>query len=91
MTIAKTSECGRFVRLDELYVDKDVYNALERWSQEQQLQLQDAIQLALCAFNERHEARVLQVQDSAFEWHKRVLPSGAAGGACPTGLAANLK
>lgn len=68
MTTAKTSECGRFVRLDGVYLDRRVYNALVSWSQEQQLQLQDAIQLALCAFNECHEVRVLQVQDTASEW-----------------------
>jgi predicted nucleic acid-binding protein len=63
---AKTSECGRFVRLDGLYLDKSVYATLMRWSQEHQLQPQDAIQLALCAFNERNRSRVLHVQDSAF-------------------------
>lgn len=65
MMTAQPSECGRFVRLDGLYLDRRVYEATSRWSQEQQLQFQDAIQLALCAFNERQEVRVLLLQDSA--------------------------
>lgn len=52
MMPAKVSACGRFVVLDGLYLDRNVFEALVRWAAEHQLRLQDAIQLALCRFRD---------------------------------------
>lgn len=43
------SLCGRFVMLDGLHIDRKVFESLERWAKERGIQIQDAIQLALCA------------------------------------------
>jgi hypothetical protein len=52
MMPAKVSACGRFVVLDGLHLDRELFEALVRWAAERQLRLQDAIQLALCIFRE---------------------------------------
>jgi hypothetical protein len=46
------SECGRFVVFDALHLDRNTVEALGRWAADRGLRIQDAIQLALCAFNE---------------------------------------
>lgn len=46
------SLCGRFVMLDGLHLDRKVFEGLERWAEERGIQLQDAIQLAVCAFGD---------------------------------------
>jgi hypothetical protein len=46
-----TSACGHFVVVDGLHLDRAVVDALSRWSSAHGLQLQDAIQLALCVFD----------------------------------------
>jgi len=38
--------------LDGLHLDRKVFEKLERWAHEREIQLQDAIQLALCAFGD---------------------------------------
>ena len=51
------SLCGRFVMLDGLHLDRKVFEGLERWALERGIQLQDAIQLALCTFGDDALAR----------------------------------
>lgn len=46
------SLCGRFVMLDGVHLDRKVFERLEGWAHERGIQIQDAIQLALCAFND---------------------------------------
>jgi len=52
MQLAKVSTCGRFVVLEGLYLDRIVFEELDQWAGEHGLRAQDAIQLALCAFNQ---------------------------------------
>jgi hypothetical protein len=52
MMLAKVSACGRFVVLDGLHLDRNLFEALTRWASEHELRIQDAIQLALCVFRE---------------------------------------
>jgi hypothetical protein len=53
MTPPSPSACGRFVIIETLYVDRKVFDALARWAAEQGIGIQDAIQIALCSFNEQ--------------------------------------
>jgi hypothetical protein len=46
------SECHRFVVADALHVDREVFETLAEWAAEHDLRVQDAIQLAICAFND---------------------------------------
>ncbi|MBK6514340.1 MAG: hypothetical protein IPG04_09530 [Polyangiaceae bacterium] len=48
----KLSACGRFVVLDDLHIDREVFSALRRWSERRGLRAQDAVQLAIVAFTE---------------------------------------
>jgi hypothetical protein len=48
----KLSACGRFVVLEGLYVDRKVLESLASWGAGHGLPVQDAIQVAICAFNE---------------------------------------
>lgn len=69
MTPWSVSECGRFVVIDGLHVDRNVVEALARWATDHGLRIQDAIQLALCSFNARNGMdasvkAVFRVQDS---------------------------
>lgn len=50
--LTKISSSGRFVVLDGLHVDREVFEALARWAAKHDVHVQDAIQLAICAFNE---------------------------------------
>ena len=53
MAVTNVSECGRFVVVEALHLDRDVFDALARWAADHGLRIQDAIQLAVCAFNDR--------------------------------------
>ncbi len=73
MTPWNVSECGRFVVFEGLHLDRNVVEVLGRWATDRGLGIQDAIQLALCSFNERNAERsnvgrsskkVFRVQDS---------------------------
>lgn len=46
------SACRRFVAIDGLHVDRDLFETLARWAAERDVRIQDALQLALCAFVE---------------------------------------
>jgi len=46
------SVCQRFVVVDGLHVDRAVFAALQAWASERGVSVQDAIQLAICFFNE---------------------------------------
>jgi hypothetical protein len=46
------SECRRFFVADALHLDREVVEALAGWAAERDLRMQDAIQLAICAFND---------------------------------------
>jgi len=59
MQLPKNSPCGRFVVLDGLHLDRVVFEAVATWASERGLHLQDAIQLALCAFNEGSHATAM--------------------------------
>jgi hypothetical protein len=52
MQLPKPSPCGRFIVLDGLHLDRVVFETLARWASKNHLRHQDAIQLAICAFNE---------------------------------------
>jgi hypothetical protein len=52
MQLPKVSQCGRFIVIDGLCLDRGVYETLATWASKNDLRLQDAIQLAICAFNE---------------------------------------
>jgi hypothetical protein len=59
------SECRRFVVADGLHVDREVFETLEAWAAERGLGVQDAIQIALCAFNDNAGSVPLPPGDSA--------------------------
>ena len=65
MAFASVSDGGRFVVIDELHLDREVFEVLARWAADRGLRIQDAVQLALCAFNEGNAARGEVVQPSA--------------------------
>ena len=78
MTPWHVSECGRFVVIDALHLDRTVVETLALWASNRALGIQDAIQLALCSFNERNAERrgvgepsetVFRVQDSCVPVH----------------------
>lgn len=48
MTSTSVSPCGRFVVLNGLHIDRNVYEGLMRWAADRELRIQDAIQLAVC-------------------------------------------
>ena len=50
------SECRRFVVADALHLDREVVEVLAAWAAEHHLGVQDAIQLALCAFNDNAQS-----------------------------------
>jgi hypothetical protein len=50
----KRSACGRYVLLDGVYLDRNVFDGLAKWAEARGLRIQDALQLAVCAFCE-HE------------------------------------
>jgi len=52
MMPTKVSACGRFVVLDGLHLDRNLFQALVRWAAEHELRVQDAIQFALCIFRD---------------------------------------
>ena len=52
MMRTNVSGCGRFVVLDGLHLDRQVFDSVVRWASEHDLRIQDAIQLALCAFGD---------------------------------------
>jgi hypothetical protein len=54
MARAKASKCARFVVLDSLHIDRNVFETLAEWASRRGVRVQDAVQLALCAFNEQN-------------------------------------
>ncbi len=50
--LMKPSACGRFIVIDSLHIDRRVLGALRSWAATRGLTVQDAIQLAICAFSE---------------------------------------
>lgn len=64
------SECGRFVVIKELHLDRKVFDALARWAEERGIGIQDAVQIALCSFNDSADERA---STSAFRVHDRCL------------------
>jgi hypothetical protein len=52
MMPTKVSSCGRFVVLDGLHLDRNLFEALIRWATNHDLRIQDAIQFALCIFRD---------------------------------------
>jgi len=48
----RASPCGRFVVVDELHLDRAVFDVVVRWAEGRDLSIQDALQLALCAFRD---------------------------------------
>jgi hypothetical protein len=52
MMPTKVSPCGRFVVLDGLHLDRNLFEALTRWAAKHGLRMQDAIQFALCIFRD---------------------------------------
>lgn len=52
MMPTKVSACGRFVVLDGLHLDRNLFEALTQWAARHQLRIQEAIQLAICIFRD---------------------------------------
>ena len=52
MSPTKMSDCGRFVVVDGLHLDRNVFVSLSRWAGDRGLSIQDAIQLAVCALED---------------------------------------
>jgi hypothetical protein len=50
--LMKLSNSGRFVVLETLRIDRLVLERLAAWAAQHDLQVQDAIQVAVCAFND---------------------------------------
>ena len=71
MQHAKVSSCGRFVVLHGFHLDRTAVEALHRWAGEHRLGLQDAIQLAICAFNEGGAAGQTLLGASSEREHER--------------------
>ena len=63
-SMMKLSACGRFVVLEGLHIDHRVLESLASWGTERGLPVQDAIQVAICAFNDG-------VCQPASEWRDR--------------------
>jgi hypothetical protein len=61
------SKCGRFVIIDQLHLDRTVLQVLASWAAEHDVSIQDAIQLAVCAFNDQvsEQARARLGRESA--------------------------
>lgn len=53
--------CQRFVVVDGLHVDRTVFAVLEAWAAERGVSVQDAIQLAICFFNDLRVTDVASV------------------------------
>jgi predicted nucleic acid-binding protein len=53
----KLSNSGRFVVLETLRIDRQVLERLASWAAQHGLHVQDAIQVAVCAFNEGNHHR----------------------------------
>ena len=53
MASTRISVCLRFVVIDGLHIDRAVFAALQAWASERGVSAQDAIQLAICFFNDR--------------------------------------
>ncbi|MDB4944543.1 MAG: hypothetical protein JWP97_4077 [Labilithrix sp.] len=51
----RLSACGRFIVLESLHIDRRVLEPLASWGARRGLRVQDAIQLAICAFNDGGE------------------------------------
>ncbi len=49
----KLSPCHRFVILEGIHIDRDAIHTLQNWAAARGPALQDAVQLAILAFNER--------------------------------------
>lgn len=47
MNLAKVSDCGRFVILEGLHLDRTLFASLERWAGEHGLRVEDAVQMAV--------------------------------------------
>ncbi len=54
MSPPSLSECGRFVVLNSLHLDRNIFETLARWAAEREIGVQDALQLALSNFNDQH-------------------------------------
>ena len=52
MICPRNSRCGRFVILDDLHIDRTTFESLSARASQIGLRLQDAMQIAICAFNE---------------------------------------
>ena len=52
LVVMKLSACSRFVVLEGLHIDRKVLEPLASWGAGHGLTVQDAIQVAICAFNE---------------------------------------
>jgi hypothetical protein len=99
----KPSSCGKFVELDELHIDRDVFETLARWATDHGLSIENAIQFALCCFNDSNAegdhvetalTNIYRVQDSRTpvqSWRLMPPPTVRAPGtaAQPSGLASS--
>lgn len=68
MTCTKASACGRYIVIDDLHLDRTVFEFLVQWAAERQLRVQDAIQLAVCALSSPYWAAAVEAKD---DWPRR--------------------
>jgi hypothetical protein len=57
----KLSECRKFVLLDPLYIDRDVFITLANWASERGLGVQAAVQVAILTFNAAQRTSVDEI------------------------------
>lgn len=67
---------GRFVLIDGLHLDCTVFAVLERWARTNGLQIQDAIQLALCHHLDESLLRSVSPRAAAYSRAKAVGAEG---------------
>jgi len=79
MQLPKASPCDRFIILDDLHLDRVVFETLARWSSKNDLRLQDAIQLAICVFNESSRTMCYRAVSDYGDRHDRPALATSAG------------
>lgn len=50
MKEANVSKCGRYIVVNGIFLDREVFESTQRFATERRLGIDEAIQLALCSF-----------------------------------------
>jgi len=62
MATTRVSDCGRFVVIERLHLDRRIFDGLRTWASPRGLPLQDALQLAACAL-------IAEPAEESIVWH----------------------